>query len=95
MRSALTLPVLCRVPATPREATILDISVSGCLIQAPGNLEVGATIIVSLPLRREVSGMIVWSRAGHAGVRFHSALSADLVDAVAALPDETRIAKVA
>lgn len=70
-----------RVPATPAEIRILDISRTGCKIATGnGHVQVGATILVQLAGNDEAAGQIAWKDGEVSGVRFHRAISLDAVD---------------
>ena len=74
-RIAADLSTTCRVPATAHRAKIVDVSYHGCRIElTDAEKPLGATIHFELGPRSRVSGQIVWSSAGQAGIRFHRAL---------------------
>lgn len=74
-RSPITVSLTCRMPASPRPATIRDVSRDGCRIEVPGApMELGATALLELPGAAKISGRIVWVHGRTAGVRFDRAL---------------------
>ncbi len=74
----MNLDTTCRVPATPHRATILDASYTGCRLQvSDSGVLPGATIHFELGPRSRVSGQVVWTAVGSAGVHFHEPLRSD------------------
>jgi hypothetical protein len=68
--------LICRVPARPYSATVLDASHDGCRVDfrdAP--VEVGGTAILEIPGAARVDGQIVWTRDNLAGIRFSHRLA--------------------
>ena len=71
-----TLAVLCRIPASPQRATILDLSRTGCRMSlTESNTPIGATINVQSLQGLKFTGVIVWSTGVQIGVRFEKSLS--------------------
>ena len=65
----------CRVPATAHRAKIVDVSYHGCRVELTDTEKpLGATVHFEIGQRSRVSGQIVWSSAGEAGIQFHRAL---------------------
>lgn len=76
-RIAADLSAVCRVPATPHRARVLDVSESGCRIHIIDSVAIssGATVHLDFGPGRRVSGQVMWSGARSAGVRFTRCLS--------------------
>lgn len=66
---------MCRVPATAHRAKIVDVSYHGCRVElAHADKPPGATIHIELGPSSRITGQIMWSGVGDAGVRFARAL---------------------
>ncbi|TCJ40890.1 PilZ domain-containing protein [Parafrankia sp. BMG5.11] len=75
-RRTVNLSVVCRVPASPHSARILDVSQSGCrLALSQGHVLLGSTVHVTLTNALQISGTVTWSHGAEVGVRFHRRLS--------------------
>lgn len=70
-------PAVCRIPATPSQARLVDVSHSGCrfLTLDGAAILVGATVHLDLEPGRRVTGQVMWSGPSTAGVRFNRALA--------------------
>jgi hypothetical protein len=67
--------VACRMPATPRQAIMHDLSLDGCRIEIDGRLSgVGSTVVLDLNQWISISGTIMWGEGRMAGVRFDKRL---------------------
>jgi hypothetical protein len=65
----------CRVPASPEQATLVDLSRSGCRLQfTRRNIDPGATVNLDFRIGKPIGGEVMWTDGAYAGVRFHSAL---------------------
>lgn len=72
-RSLTNVVVRCRVPASPDQANIQDISIGGCKIATENFiLELGATILLDLTETCQAVGRVVWTNGGTAGIKFES-----------------------
>jgi hypothetical protein len=73
--------IQARVPATPIDARLLDVSTTGCLIQTPhiDRVARGATILLSLSHSEHVSGQVVRISGSRFGVRFHHQLASQSI----------------
>ena len=71
----------CRLPASPIDGMLFDLSADGCRIrmQAPGFIQPGSTIVVQLADEDEIAGQVVWLEAGDVGLRFYEPLDALLL----------------
>ena len=65
----------CRVPATPQEILVLDISSTGCRAKLTNCAIPGSTIHVDLAPGVRFSGEVVWSSGQLAGIRFDRRLT--------------------
>lgn len=81
-RSSVDLSVDCRAPAVPIAAKVVNISVSGCLaLTKAGKLAAkGATIFLEFDDLTILSGQVVRRTDFEIGVRFHKAVSRELLD---------------
>jgi hypothetical protein len=79
-RLACDVAAVCRVPATPCRARLLDVSRTGCRFRTLDGLAVpeGATVHFDLGPGRRVTGMVMWSGPRDAGVRFNRSLTSDM-----------------
>jgi len=67
--------VSCRVPASPEQARLVDLSRSGCRLEfVRRRIGPGATVNLDFRAGNPVAGEVVWTDGDHAGVRFHSTL---------------------
>jgi hypothetical protein len=74
-RTGTDVPLVCRIPARPSAARILDVSTYGCRVALSNNdAEKGASIVFEMPNGDRMNGMVVWVQGGEAGVRFAHAL---------------------
>jgi hypothetical protein len=74
------LQVRGRIPASPIAATILDVSTTGCRLEAASPLvKPGATILLDLPGGGAVAGQIVWRDDAECGVKFHEQISGRII----------------
>ena len=69
--------IMCRIPALPGSARILDLSHRGCKLELGKRVgaAIGATILLDMPDGEHVSGQIVWVEKNVVGVRFSRSLS--------------------
>jgi hypothetical protein len=75
-RIEIAVHLICRIPARPYPATVLDASRDGCRVDfrdAP--VEVGGTAVLEIPGAPRVDGQIVWARGSLAGIRFNQRLA--------------------
>lgn len=79
-RIASDLPAVCRVPATPHRARLVDVSRSGCRMRITDGLAVpvGSTVHLDFGPGRRISGQVMWSGPQATGLRFSSQLSTAL-----------------
>mgnify|MGYP001549915491 CR=1 FL=1 len=69
--------IQCRVPASPVEATVQNVSADGCMIAFGDRmLKRGTTVILELADGKHVVGLVVWTELKTAGVKFEAAVSA-------------------
>jgi hypothetical protein len=62
----------CRVPATPYPATVLDVSRTGCRVEvSAAHMAPGTTVHIDFDSAGSVSGVVAWSGAHTAGIKFH------------------------
>lgn len=74
-RVELNVRLACRVPASPVQATVLDLSHFGCRVAFRNlHVEPGGTITLEIGNGDQVAGEVVWCHASHAGIRFHRRL---------------------
>jgi hypothetical protein len=67
--------VECRMPATPQEAILRNLSLDGCRIEiGRSSAREGTTVVLDLNRWTSVSGTIVWSNGNLAGIRFDEPL---------------------
>ena len=75
-RIAKDAELICRSPAWPLEARLLDVSYSGCRLRlAERRIGVGMTVHFELPGAGPVSGKVVWRRREQVGLQFETELS--------------------
>jgi hypothetical protein len=75
VRLTADLGTVCRVPATPQSAKVLDVSMTGCRIRLAGDaLPLGSTVNIDMRARRPVRGQVVWTAGQSAGIRFDRSL---------------------
>lgn len=69
-------PAVCRAPATPSPARLVDVSHSGCRFRTfdAAAIPAGATVHLDLEPGRRVTGQVMWSGPSTAGLRFSRAL---------------------
>ena len=71
VRLTADLGTVCRVPATPQRANVLDVSLTGCRIRLAGEpLALGSTVNIDMRTPRPVRGQVVWTAGQSAGIRF-------------------------
>ncbi len=86
---ALEKEVVGRIPATPVNVTVLDLSTSGCLVEATAPLiKQGRTILLSLSDSVEIAGQVVWQDGSRFGVQFHREISTDELSSLMVRPDD-------
>ena len=79
-RVELSRRAIGRVPATPIEVTVLNLSATGCLMQVHGErIAPGTTVLLNLTSELEVAGQVVRQAGDQVGLQFHHPLSAQLV----------------
>lgn len=68
----------CRVPASPVEAALSDLSAEGCRIRmaTPEFVQPGSTIVVHLGEGNEVACRVIWLDGNDIGLRFYEPLEA-------------------
>lgn len=71
------MSTICRVPASPHRATVIDVSKTGCRIRISDGLHVpvGSTVHMEFGPGRKVTGMVMWTDPRSAGVRFNRPLA--------------------
>ncbi len=75
--------VNCRVPASPKCATISDISTHGCRLKiGKGIVLPGGTILLELLPGFHAIGRVAWKTENEAGVEFDAKLDQTMVDHV-------------
>lgn len=75
-------PATCRVPASPHQVTVLDVSYEGCRLAFERSAALpGSTVNLDLA-RTRVVGQVAWTSGTDVGVRFHKRLPADVAIAV-------------
>ena len=81
-RSLTSVVVRCRVPASPDQAAVHDISTGGCKITTENHvLECGATILLDLGAASQTVGCVMWARDGTAGIKFENPVPRAIVEA--------------
>src|SRR5690349_8245524 len=72
-RAPTRVTIGCRVPSTPTLANVMNLSVSGCMLESnePCIMR-GSTILLSFPGVHEVAGEVLWQKAKRFGVKFNS-----------------------
>jgi hypothetical protein len=81
-RSLTDFVVRCRVPASPEQATVQDLSRDGCkVVTQTWILERGTTILLELGATRSTIGCVMWAKGNHAGIQFEKMVPAALVEA--------------
>ena len=76
---------VARAPASLANVTIVDVSETGCRFVTDNiSVQIGTTIILSLPHEEYASGQIVWTLSNECGVHFHKPISLDSIDSIAA-----------
>lgn len=76
-RTAVSAPVKGRVPATPVEIKLVNLSLAGCMVESRSPVPPGTTILIELAPGEEVAGEVVWGKGTRHGVKFHTALASD------------------
>jgi hypothetical protein len=80
LRLPISLPVKVREQSScPMDVELIDISTLGCRIWAGFAMPPGRTTMIIIPGFRPLSSTTVWSREGHAGFRFTTALHPAIV----------------
>ena len=76
-RFEISLVVQGRVPATPVCALLLNISLTGCLVESddPSVVSEAATILLTITSSITLTGQVAWKRGAAFGVAFHKPLS--------------------
>jgi len=79
-RIASELATVCRAPATPHRARLVDVSATGCRLRTLDGTAIpyGATVLLDFTPGGRVSGQVMWVGAHSAGIRFDNRLSAKL-----------------
>ena len=74
------LATVCRAPATPHRARLVDVSASGCRLRTLDGTAIpyGATVLLDFTPGGRVSGQVMWAGPHSAGIRFDQRLSAKL-----------------
>ncbi|MGX7951523.1 PilZ domain-containing protein [Tsuneonella sp. HG249] len=72
---------VCRVPATPCRARLIDVSRTGCRFRTLDVMAVpqGSTVHLDFGPGRRVTGQVMWSGPRAAGLKFNRPLSPDLL----------------
>ena len=84
-RSPTNREIVARIPATPIQARILNLSTSGCLAEAQSSLiQAGRTILLIFSAANEIAGTVVWQGDGQLGVKFTQELSGETVSRLVA-----------
>lgn len=75
-RSQVDITAACRVPATPLETIISDISAAGgaATMETSSFVKRGSTILLQLGQEHSVTGQIIWKSGNRFGVKFHEPL---------------------
>ena len=77
--------VNCRVPASPRSATVSDVSTRGCRLSFDhGAVLPGNTILIELLPGFHAIGKVVWKKDNTAGIEFDTTLDESFLDHVRA-----------
>jgi hypothetical protein len=71
---------VCRAPATPHKARLIDVSATGCRLRTLDGTAIphGATVLLDFTPGGRVSGQVMWVGAHSAGIRFNNRLSPTL-----------------
>jgi hypothetical protein len=79
-RIASELATVCRAPATPHRARLVDVSTTGCRLRTLDGTAIpnGATVLLDFTPGGRISGQVMWSGPHTAGIRFDNALSQKL-----------------
>ncbi len=80
-RFNISLVVQGRVPATPISALLLNISLTGCLLETQESSVVskGATIMLTVSGSITLTGQVAWGRGNSFGVRYHKPIDDDVL----------------
>ena len=83
-RFKISLMLEGRVPATPIGALLLNISLTGCLVETDELSVVaeGATILLTVTSSITLTGQAAWKRGGAFGVAFHKPITAAILERV-------------
>lgn len=78
-RMKTTRRISARVPATPIDVTVLDLSSTGCMIQIDHSAPIAArtTILLALAQHEDIAGEVVWRKRDRAGVQFHERIAVE------------------
>lgn len=79
-RALTNVVIRCRVPATPEEATIQNMTTDGCMISTLNkSLERGATVLLHLSDSCHATGRVVWADGKSAGIKFETQVATSVV----------------
>lgn len=95
-RFKISLLVEGRIPATPIAGLLLDISLTGCLLETtmtPG-ISQGATIRLMVPGLTALAGQIAWCAGTRCGVRFNREMANEELIRIRRHSDELASSKV-
>ena len=67
--------VITNLVLDDREASLLDISETGCRLQLPRRVEVGEHVIIEFGRSISAQGWIAWTRDGQFGINFAAPMS--------------------
>lgn len=83
-RFKVSLIVQGRVPATPIGALLLNISLTGCLVETdePTVVSEAATILLAITSSITLTGQVAWKRGDAFGVAFHKPLTDETLERV-------------
>ena len=80
-RSSLAMPARVRRLSHNQPAMVRDHSQAGCKLETVDlSLEVGNRVLIRPAGFESLLGTVIWSRSGHAGVKFDDLLAQDCVE---------------
>lgn len=82
-RAPTEVAIRCRVPASPVQVTVKDITAEGCRIAlGRWRIQSGTTVVLEVNAEVNVIGRVIWTKLDTAGIKFESDLPAELLSAI-------------
>lgn len=81
-RALTNVVIRCRVPASPEQATIQNMTTDGCMISTLNrSLQRGATILLHLTDSCHATGRVVWTDGKSTGIKLETRVPSSVVEA--------------